>query len=150
MSPVRYWMAVVSKDHVARGVSGGFMQVCHGRPGQLKRMQAGDRVIFYSPKQRFAADEPCQAFTAIGEARDVVVYQHRMSACFEPWRRNVDFFPCREAAIHPLIEKLQFIRDKTRWGYQFRFGFFEISESDFTFIASNMLYDETGQQSVPV
>ena len=27
-----YWIAVASREHVRRGVAGGFAQVCHGKP----------------------------------------------------------------------------------------------------------------------
>ena len=35
----RYWIAVASADHVARGVAGGFMQVCHGKRAPLARIR---------------------------------------------------------------------------------------------------------------
>ncbi|MGZ3835968.1 MAG: EVE domain-containing protein, partial [Mucilaginibacter sp.] len=66
----RYWITVVSKDHLQRGVDGGFMQANHGKQGSLKRVREGDWVIFYSPKQSMNGDEKLQAFTAIGQASD--------------------------------------------------------------------------------
>jgi hypothetical protein len=33
---MRYWIGVVSKEHVMRGVQRGFAQVCHGKEGPLK------------------------------------------------------------------------------------------------------------------
>jgi hypothetical protein len=75
---MRYWIVVVSKDHIARGVAGGFMQANHGKQAPLKRMSKGDWVIFYSPKQSYSGDEPLQAFTAIGRVADDEVYQHKM------------------------------------------------------------------------
>ena len=86
-------------------------------------------------------DEKCQAFTAIGQASGSNVYQFAMSKDFIPFRRNVQFYDCKQISILPLIEKLDFIRDKQRWGFQFRFGFFEIKEHDFNLIASAMLPD---------
>ena len=43
-----------------------------------------------------------------------------------------------EAPIRPLIDDLDFIEDKTRWGYRFRFGVFEISEHDLGVIRAAM------------
>ena len=43
--------------------------------------------------------------------------------------------PCKEISILPLIEKLDFIQDKRRWGVPFRRGCFSISEADFKRIA---------------
>ncbi len=70
-----YWMGVVSKDHVAIGVAGGFTQLNHGRAGPLERMRAGDGFAFYSPRTTYPDGAPLQAFTAIGRIRDGVVYQ---------------------------------------------------------------------------
>ena len=82
----KYWIVVASKDHVMRGVSGGFMQANHGKQAPLKRMTPGDWVIFYSPKQVLENDEKCQAFTAIGQLSDDKIYQVTMSENFAPFR----------------------------------------------------------------
>lgn len=39
---MHYWIVIVSKDHIKRGVEGGFMQANHGKQGPLKRMAVGD------------------------------------------------------------------------------------------------------------
>lgn len=121
-----------------RGVEGGFMQVNHGKEQPLRKLSAGDGVVFYSPKQTFEGNEKLQAFTAIGEVADDKVYQHKMSDDFIPFRRNVIFHTTKEATIQPLIETLQFIKNKQAWGYAFRFGFFEINAQDYEVIASAM------------
>jgi hypothetical protein len=136
---MRYWVVVVSKDHISRGVAGGFMQANHGKEGPLKRMTVDDWVICYSPKMSYGGNELCQAFTAIGQAADDKIYQHKMTDDFIPYRRNISYYQCMEAPIAPLIEKLDFIKNKTSWGYPFRFGFFEIGENDFELIKSKML-----------
>ena len=53
----RYWITVVSKDHIKRGVEGGFMQANHGKAGPLKKLHVNDWVIFYSPKVTYQGDE---------------------------------------------------------------------------------------------
>ncbi len=45
-----YWIGVVSRDHVAIGVGGGFAQLNHGKAGPLERMRAGDGFAYYSPR----------------------------------------------------------------------------------------------------
>lgn len=135
----QYWIVVASKDHVMRGVSGGFMQANHGKQAPLKRMKPGDWVIFYSPKQVLERDEKCQAFTAIGQLSDDKIYQVAMSENFVPYRRNVTFYTSTEVSILPLIEELDFIPDKKSWGYPFRYGFFEIGNHDFELIRNYML-----------
>jgi len=139
MSTRKYWMATISKEHAMRGTAGGFIQVCHGKEGPLKRMYSGDGIIIYSPKQTMEGDEKCQSFTAIGTVGDDTVYPLKMSETFVPFRRNINFTACDEIRILPLIPALEFIPDKKRWGYPFRFGFFEIGEHDFRIISNEML-----------
>ena len=79
-----------------------------------------------------------QAFTAIGQIADDEPYQAEMSPDFHPLRRNVDFLDCAETPIRPLIEQLDFIEDKSRWGYKFRFGAFKIEDRDLEVIRSAM------------
>lgn len=135
---IRYWINVVSRDHVLRGVAGGFTQANHGKPWALNKMSQGDWIIFYSPKTAFQDGQPLQAFTAIGQISDAAPYQAEVSSDFHPWRRDVEFKPCLETPIRPLIEELDFIENKQSWGYKFRFGVFEISKRDFHILATAM------------
>lgn len=139
---MRYWIGVASQEHVARGVDGGFCQLCHGKAQPLKRMQQGDWIIYYSPKILFGGDESCQQFTAIGRVVGAEVYAFEMAPGFVPFRRDIDFVSARPVAIQPLIHKLDFIKNKSRWGYAFRFGHIEISAADFALIAQQMLAPE--------
>ena len=134
----KYWINVVSRDHVQRGVAEGFTYFIYCNSWSMKKMQRGDWTIFYSPKTAFADGEPLQAFTAIGQVIDDEPYQAEMSPDFHPWRRDVDFKRCTEAPIRPLIDELDFIENKTSWGYKFRFGVIEIEEKDFLTIAEAM------------
>lgn len=138
MAP-RYWIAVVSKDHVLKGVEGGFAQAGHGKSAPLKRMKQGDWLIYYSPKVSLNGTEKCQCFTAIGEVKDERIYQAKMSEDFIPNRRDIDYKKCSEVSILPLIDKLSFIEDKKHWGYKFRFGILEIPGKDFDIISGLML-----------
>jgi hypothetical protein len=113
-SPSRYWIGVVSKNHVARGVEGGFAQLGHGKRAPLARMNAGDWLIYYSPKISMDGDEACQAFTAIGVIKTGEIYEGNMGGRFVPNRLDVDYQPCVDAPIRPLIEKLAFIEDPKR------------------------------------
>ncbi len=133
-----YWVAVASREHVKRGVAGGFAQVCHGKPGPLKQMTAGDWIVYYSPSERFGEKMPCQKWTAIGRVEAKEPYLYQMSEGFIPWRRDVAFLSANEAPIEPLIDQLAFIQDKRRWGFPFRRGCFSIGSDDFLLIASSM------------
>jgi len=135
---MKYWINTVSKDHLQRGIAGGFTQANHGKPHMLRRLSKGDLIIFYSPKTAYVDGEPLQAFTALCRVTDDEPYQVQMTPDFIPFRRNVEFLPSEEIPIKPLISDLEFIQDKSRWGYKFRFGMFEINEHDFKLIARAM------------
>lgn len=135
---IQYWMASVSKEHTERGVEGQFIQVCHGKKAPLQKMKKGDYIIVYSSKTTMNSSEKLQAFTAIGKVMDDDVYSFQMTETFIPFRRNIEFYDCKECSIIPLIDQLDFIENKKFWGYPFRYGHFEISEKDFKLIASKM------------
>lgn len=142
-SGVKYWVGVVSRQHVLRGVSGGFAQVCHGKPGPLRAMHEGDWLAYYSPKEEMGGSISCKRFTAIGRIKPGEPYMFDMGGGFMPFRRNVDFLPAEEADIRPLIPDLSFIADKHSWGYVFRRGCFSVAQDDFRTIASAMGVDIT-------
>lgn len=127
----KYWINTVSRDHVLKGVEGGFTQANHGKATNIKTLSMGDIVVFYSPKTSYRDGEALQQFTAIGRIDDDAPYQVEMTPTFHPWRRRVHFFSCHEAPIEPLINELDFIKDKQRWGFPFRRGLFEINRADF-------------------
>jgi EVE domain len=135
---MKCWLGVVSKDHVLRGVEGGFAQVCHGKKGPLQRLKKGDWLIYYSPKQSMGAAAGLQEFTAIGEVRDETVFQFEMNENFRPFRKEIDYI--KDAKPVP-IEALKSELDLTaapNWGYQLRLGLLELSESDFKIIHAEM------------
>ena len=135
----RYWVGVASREHVRIGVEGSFSQLCHGKAQPLKRMAVGDWLIYYSPKERFEVTAPCQKFTAIGKVVGENIYPFEMFPGFVPYRRNINFLEATDAPIRPLLDRLSFIKDKSRWGYVFRFGHLEIPKTDFEIISTSML-----------
>lgn len=135
----KYWMIVASKNHVETGKELGIIQACHGKAAPLKRMKNGDGFIFYSSKFTFEKGEPYQKFTAIGHVCDDEIYRVEMTPGFFPYRRNAIFYPNRDIEIRPLIEHLNFIQNKEKWGYNFRYGFFEIPQADYKMLADKMV-----------
>src|SRR5262247_2551592 len=101
MNPRSYWIGVVSRDHVERGVAGGFTQLNHGRAGPLERMQPGDGFVYYSPRAEHPFGTPVQAFTAIGRVAAGEIFQGEGED--RPFRRRVEYMPASDAPIRPLI-----------------------------------------------
>ena len=132
------WIGVVSRSHVEKGIDGGFIQLNHGKKAPLQRLKAGDGVIMYSPRTAYPDGESLQAFTAIGTVVTGDVYQVEMAPDFRPYRVDVQFVPCTETFIKPLLPDLSFVKNQTHWGAAFRFGFFRIHANDFAVIAKSM------------
>lgn len=143
----RHWIGVVSREHVLRGVAGGFIQLNHGKKAPLQRFHRGDRIAMYSPRTSYPDGAPLQAFTALGTVRSGEVYQVEMSDDFKPYRVDVRFADAREAPIAPLIQSLSFIRSKQHWGAAFRFGYLKVPADDFERIASAMGVESMGDHS---
>jgi len=135
---MKHWINTVSREHVLLGMEGGFTQANHGRASGLSRLSRGDLVAFYSPRTAYPAGEALQRFTAIGEVLDDEPYVAQMTPDFRPWRRRMSFLVAEEADMAPLVESLDFIIDKRRWGYPFRRGLLEIGREDFRRIAKAM------------
>lgn len=133
-----YWIAVASAEHVRIGRQGGFMQVNHGKAAPLRRVKPVDGIVYYSPSTVLGEKDGLQSFTAIGTVRQGEVYEGVMGGGFTPARRDVAWCHAREAPIKPLLDRLDFTAGRPNWGYQLRFGLFEISERDFRRIGEAM------------
>ena len=138
----RNWLAVASAEHVEIGRSAGFMQVCHGKASPLRRVQPGDRVVYYSPNRLYSPShalrgkDRLQAFTAIGTVKGAL-YQADMGFGFHPFRRDVAWHDAEPAPLALLQDELAFTQEKN-WGYRLRQGLVEISDADMTAIAAAM------------
>ncbi|MDR2872463.1 MAG: EVE domain-containing protein [Xanthomonadaceae bacterium] len=129
---------MASAEHVRLGRSEGFMQVCHGKVAPLRRIHPGDWIIYYSPSTVFRGKDRLRSFTAIGRVAEGEPYSFDMGNGFRPHRRDVIWQESREMPIAPLLTQLQFTACNRNWGYQFRFGLFEIGEKDRITIATTM------------
>jgi hypothetical protein len=134
----RYWIGVVSRDHVENAVAHGFIQLNHGKAAPLERMQPGDGFAFYSPRESYPEGATLQAFTAIGSVADTPIYEATMPELGKIFRRDVAFLDATPAPIRPLVPRLTFIRSKTHWGVAFRYGLVRVPRDDFATIAAAM------------
>ena len=137
----RNWIAVASAEHARLGRDFkpvGFMQVGHGKGAPLKRLSAGDRVAYYAPAATLRGTDKLQSFVSIGLVAEREPYQFDMGEGFVPWRRDVAYARAQEAPIAPLLDELDFVEDRARWGYKFRFGLFEVNDADMQRIARAM------------
>jgi hypothetical protein len=143
----RCWIAVASAEHALRGRDHrpmGFMQLCHGKRAPLLRLRAGDVIVYYAPAQTMGGKDRLQSFVSLGLVQPCAPYAFDMGGGFVPYRRDVQFVRAQPAPIAPLLDTLDFIQDRQRWGYKFRFGLFEVSPDDMARIALAMGADAQG------
>ena len=135
----RFWIGVVSREHVLIGVAGGFAMMNHGKLAPLKRLGPGDGLAYYSPRTAWPEGEVLKAFTAIGTVRDAAPYQAEMRPGMLGYRRDIDWLPAAETPISLVIDRLEFARGN--WGMLARRGLFEISDADFQTIRTAMVQE---------
>jgi len=101
-------------------------------------MAPGDRLIYYSPRERLGGGAAVKAFTAIGEVLDAPVVQGDTTGDFCPFRRDVLYLAADDAPIAPLLPRLLITRDRKTWGVIFRRGAFRVERGDYDLIARAM------------
>jgi hypothetical protein len=138
MNERRYWIAVVPRDHVEAAVAQGFVQLNYGKAAPLSRMQPGDGLAFYSPRESFPDGAPLQAFTAIGRVGDGPIFEVPPVEPTPVFRRGAAWLDATPVPIKPLLPELTFIRNKAHWGAAFRFGVVRVPREDFAAIALAM------------
>jgi EVE domain len=138
------WIAVASAEHATRGRDArgdggrGFMQVCHGKRAPIARVTPGDRVAYYAPTLTMGGKDKLQSFVSIGIVQSADPYAFDMGGGFVPFRKDVKYLKADETPIAPLLDEFEFVEDRQRWGYKFRFGLFKISDHDMLLIATAM------------
>jgi hypothetical protein len=130
------WLGVVSRAHVQRGVAGGFAQLCHGKAQPLRRMRAGDWLVYYSPTVEMGG-AGLQAFTAIGRVEDEEVFSFDMGGGFVPFRRRVKYARAREVPLAMMKDRLD-LCTRENWGILLRRGHLPLSGKDLGLIAGAM------------
>jgi hypothetical protein len=140
---VRFWLAVVHRDHVRRGVEQGIAQVNHGSKAGIQKLSPGDGLVYYSPKDVDPDGRSLQCFTAIGRIADGEPWQGASVAMLTgdvaPWRRRVEYVDgVTEVPIGPLLPVLDLTRDTPNWGWMMRRGLLEMTAHDFGIIATEM------------
>ncbi|MGV3713908.1 EVE domain-containing protein [Pseudolysinimonas sp.] len=140
---MRYWLGVVHRDHVRRGVDQGIAQLDHGSRAAIAKLSPGDGLVYYSPKDVYPDGKALQAFTAIGRVAEGEPWQAAPVAMLgkevRPWRRRVEYVDgVAEAPIAPLLPVLELTRETPNWGWLMRRGTLEVTAHDFRIIAGQM------------
>ena len=137
---VNYWVFCITEDNLETAFREKVIGFRKGKRIRLTSVSSGDLVTFYVSKKAFSSQTPVQKF--IGK---VVV----RSRCYEsskqiwqnglfPMRIDISLVSIRSCQIKPLINRLQFIKNKEHWGGALMAGTVRISEQDFNLIQEAM------------
>lgn len=141
---MKYWIGVAARAHVLKGKSQGFAQLGHGKHAPIQRLNIGDWIAYYAPRERLGEGDPVQAFVAIGQVTSEV-YQVEQAPGLCPFRRDVAYVEtAAEVPIRPMLPMLSFIPDPQHWGMPFRRGSFAVPLDDFRRIAQAMQVSSFG------
>ena len=132
------WIGVAAAKHVALGVAGGFAMLAHGRHDAVKRVQPGDWLSYYSPREGLNEGAEVRAFTAIGQVKAGDPAERHMLPGMTGWYREVEWLDGRRADIYPLLDEFSFVTDRSHWGMYFRKSLFKVTRDDFALIAQAM------------
>jgi hypothetical protein len=132
------WVAVISADHAASAARDGYFACSHGDGRATARPAAGDRFVYYAPRERLGAGDPVQAFVALGRIVDAAPGP-RLIDDFQAQVRRAEYTIRRRTPVRPLLPQLSFTRGKgSHWGMAFRRGLFAVPPEDFALIETAM------------
>ncbi|MGA8430448.1 MAG: SDR family NAD(P)-dependent oxidoreductase [Candidatus Sulfotelmatobacter sp.] len=83
-----------------------------GLLNNVRRLKAGDLIVFYSPRELMGSGPVLQAFTAAGRILHELPYEAEQSSGFRPYRRRTKFFKSRQAPVRPLLQELTFTQGR--------------------------------------
>ena len=132
------WIGVVAGNHVKAAVAGGFAMFSHGRHDAAKKVQPGDWVAYYSPREGMNEGAELRAFTAIGSVLPGDPAEREMLPGMPGWYRRMAWLDAKPADIYPLLDVFSFVTNRQHWGMYFRKSLFKIDSRDFSLIAAAM------------
>jgi hypothetical protein len=132
------WIGVVAGNHVKAAVAGGFAMFSHGRHEAAKKVQPGDRVAYYSPREGMNEGAELRSFTAIGYVLPGDPAEREMLPGMPGWYRRMAWLDAKPTDIYPLLDVFSFVTNRQHWGMYFRKSLFKIDSRDFSLIAAAM------------
>ncbi|WP_409361541.1 EVE domain-containing protein [Bartonella heixiaziensis] len=126
---MKHWIAVISRDHARLAAEFGFLQVCHGKAGPLRKTSKGDEAFIYCPRCEMRSGKVLQTIEFQCIFKDNHVYQVEQALQFAPFRKNVIFNKQAQPIVLKEIQGLKFLTNP-QWGMLARRGFFEITAYD--------------------
>jgi len=133
------WIVTVSEDNLQETLKNNLVGLPERRRNLLKRVRPGDTVVFYIGKKRAGYGGPRASVSQFGPIAEVAGEEFFSD---DPiWGvRGKERFPARlpiclvsEGRVNAadVTPRLNFVRDKNKWGLYFLTGIRELSEEDY-------------------
>ncbi|GAA4666725.1 EVE domain-containing protein [Bartonella pachyuromydis] len=134
---MKHWIAVISRAHACLAAEFGFLQVCHGKAGPLRKTSKGDEVFIYCPRSEMGTGKILQTIEFQCMFKDNHIYQVEQTPGFKPFRKDVTFNKQGKPVVLKSIKGLTLFTNP-HWGMLARRGFFEITAFDAILIREAM------------
>ncbi|WP_156851634.1 EVE domain-containing protein [Bartonella refiksaydamii] len=128
---MKHWIAVISRAHARFAAEFGFLQVCHGKAGPLRKTSKGDEAFIYCPRCEIGTGQVIQTIEFQCIFKDDHIYQVKQAPNFVPFRKDVIFNKQAQSVILKEIQGLEFLTNP-HWGMLAQRDFFEITAYDAT------------------
>ena len=134
------YLGIAERVHARACTEAGVCVLGLKGPAGVRKLNPGDKVIYYSPKTEPEGDV-LRAFTAIGEVTGEGEYERQFDGASQPmWVRDVAWeSDVTEVSIYDLLENLSWIKKPKNWGFYMRGAYREIPMQDYSRIAGAML-----------
>lgn len=143
----RFWLGILSEDHVKAAMKGSYAEVAYGSRGLLSNLAPGDGLVYYSSKVvRYPAscedrrNNLLRCFTGIGIITVGNVYSvPAPDGHSQSFRRPMQFFSAPVSPpMAPIASYLSFVKKPASWGVYLRAPLIGLSSTDFAIIAERM------------
>jgi predicted RNA-binding protein len=138
-----YWVYPITEDSLKICLELGIIGAKGNNAYRLKKWKPGDLIIFYVSRERFDSQRPVRKFCAIAEC---IGYSFNSAENIfpdskteeYPTRIKIKALSNKKCEIKPLIEQLDFIKNKKNYGSAFISGTRNVSAKDFNIIRESM------------
>ncbi|WP_375703463.1 EVE domain-containing protein [Bartonella sp. AD13SXNS] len=134
---MKHWIAVISRAYARLSAEFGFLQVCHGKAGSLRKTSKEDEVFIYYPRCEMGTGQILQTIEFQCIFKDNHIYQVEQAPQFTPFRKDVIFNKQAQPVVLKEIQELEFLTNP-HWGLLARQVFFEITVCDAARISKAM------------
>lgn len=131
------------KDNLEICLKNGLL-ACRGLTiRRMEKFRKNDLIIFYVSKDSLRSNQPVKQFDSavrvIGEISETSSYfASQLSGGRFPVNIPVEVISTKKCSIMPMIEQLEFIKNKDNWGTAFLGGVRAISVHDYNLIVQSM------------